>query len=127
MRIDLLLLIILLFGCGAEHSAPAIEGSSVKWSGHLEENSWLCNIYDNTAKCMNENFGITRQDRPMLYEMENIFLCGGIMALGCTTEGGIYYWQMQQRAISHEAIHWIARVGNEAHNGNYFKSCDSFL
>jgi hypothetical protein len=125
------LIAFLLVACGAEPThAPDVQGANITWSGTFQElDPRLQAVYENTATCLKVNFGIERADvAPVFYEATGAFLCGGTEALGCTvSDTAIYFQHWMSGILSHETVHWIARVGNEAHNNILFTTCDQLV
>jgi len=136
LRIILATLVLMGIGCGQDEFAVDISSTTIVWQGYVNEDAALLQIFEETMACLNI-LGVYRDGYPYIIIVNDPFLCGGNVSIGCTVfdENTIYLTktplvrdptQYTSPIISHETVHWVTQLGNAFHDSIYFSQCGSF-
>lgn len=134
----LLLIVLLLFGCGQDQSNDFADISmvTITWQGYLDEypnpDPALMQKFETTSTCV-DSFGYQRDGYPYIKLVSGPFTCGEFTnRQGCMVfhENTIYVtgsvlW-VDPNMFIHEAVHWISSLDNSAHDSDLFKQCSIY-
>lgn len=132
----LLLIALLLTGCGQQQSESAadISSTTVVWQGYVSEDSYYSfpQKLSDTMQCLN-NLSTYREGEPYVVVVKDTFSCLGYPGFsGCYSNGTVYVTEFAispnttivgSDMFKHEVIHWATGLGNESHSSVYFTKC----
>jgi len=131
----LILLVLLLAGCGQEKSDSRIDISmtTILWEGHVDEKPEVYQKFIETMACLNSLNAVRRTGNLYVMIVETSFIADGTLVAGCNIGNVIIFSAAAEESASskfivskHEIIHWATGIGNEGHGNIYFETCQYF-
>jgi len=124
-----LLIFLLLVGCGQEHQSQAPVDTSqttILWQGSAADDPGLLALFDETMTCLS-SLNVHKSGYPQVIIVKDLFVCGQQRnAAGCTSfiENMVYVQEVSIPAVfQHEVVHWATGLGVESENTIYFTQC----
>ena len=135
MKRLILLIALLLAGCGQGETDFDISMTTIVWSGYPSQDTehFFQQDLSETLFCLSA-YGFSKDGEPFSVVLKSSFACNeqNKSAVGCYFNGTVYvaesaiyplYTGNGFNTFKHEVIHWIAENGNESHNEEYFTKC----
>ena len=137
----IIIILILLAGCGQEqaqpYEIPPYGYNSILWEGLVSDNAEIETLLSEVKSCM-AHFGYSRAGEPGIVIVDKDFFCGFSLARGCLYNNSIIYLSpepatdvsiyiedipLTRLTVLHEMVHWVTSKGNADHGTKYMSTC----